>query len=147
MAPGALTGDGGKTHEAHEYHLMVVAATRRTRGLEAAVIDNDLMTIHSLDDNNPRQYSVRVAGLVELLIAKLHKIAERIDSPGRLIDKNAHDIYRILRSMEVGSMSATFDLLLKETVCAYTTTSAIGYLRDYLCHKPKCTWISHGRAR
>jgi hypothetical protein len=34
-----------------------------------------------------------------LVVAKLHKIGERENTPTRLVNKDAHDLYRILRAV------------------------------------------------
>ncbi|MFI7438420.1 hypothetical protein [Nonomuraea indica] len=54
------------------------------------------MNVTALDPDDDRAYQVRVAGPAALLVAKLHKIAERVSVPHRLNDKDAHDAYRIL---------------------------------------------------
>src|SRR5207245_3381050 len=71
---------------------------RRTAGLEAVLIDHDQLEVVSLDPNDGRSISVRVAGPAALLIAKLHKIAERAaelagapQRRNRLNDKDAAD--------------------------------------------------------
>ena len=43
-----------------------------------------------------RSAIINVAGPAALLVAKLHKIGERVGSPDRLNDKDAHDAYRLL---------------------------------------------------
>ncbi len=54
-------------------------ATRRATGLEAVLIDHDLRLIAALDPEDPRTVTVRVAGPTALIIAKLHKLHDRID--------------------------------------------------------------------
>jgi hypothetical protein len=62
MVPEFLAGPGGPRargarippHDAH--------ATRRARGLEAALIDNDLMTVSALEPEDNRSYQALVAG-------------------------------------------------------------------------------------
>ncbi|MFF2109339.1 hypothetical protein [Rhodococcus koreensis] len=67
-------------------------AMRIATGLEGCVVDNTVMTITALDNADHRAYDVRVAGTAALRVAKIH---ERLDTPGRLQNKDAHDIYRI----------------------------------------------------
>ena len=50
---------------------------RRATGLEAAVVDNELMVVGALDASDPRRHEVRVAGTAALVVAKVHKIGER----------------------------------------------------------------------
>jgi hypothetical protein len=79
-------------------------ATRLTPGLEAALLDNDTMTIGSLEpDLDPRTVQVRVAGAAALLVAKAHKLDERINDAAagrthRPQPKDAGDIVRLMRS-------------------------------------------------
>ncbi len=47
-----------------------------------------------------REFEVAVAGPAALLVAKLHKIHDRIDTPPRSDNKDAHDVYRLLRAVE-----------------------------------------------
>lgn len=67
-------------------------AARKARGLEAALIDYGELEVAALDSNDDRAIKVKVAGGAALLVAKLHKIAERLDQLHRLNDKDAHDI-------------------------------------------------------
>ncbi len=90
MVPEALAGGParrGARIPPHSRH-----ATRRTRGLEAAVVDHAPMTITALDPRDRRHAEIAVAGPAALLVAKLHKLGERKNDPGRLVDKDAHDI-------------------------------------------------------
>jgi Nucleotidyltransferase len=94
MVPEALAGTVGSRGARippHSRH-----ATRRASGLEAAVVDHEPMTVAALDPDDPRRADMAVAGPAALLVAKLHKLGERQDTPARLIDKDAHDIYRLL---------------------------------------------------
>lgn len=45
------------------------------------------MEVGSLEAADDRRFEIEVAGPAALLVAKLHKIAERVDSPGRAEDK------------------------------------------------------------
>jgi hypothetical protein len=63
-------------------------AARVARGLEGVLLDADLMRVGALDDSDVRGFDVRVAGPAGLLVSKLHKIADRTDSP-RAKDKDA----------------------------------------------------------
>jgi hypothetical protein len=77
MVPEQLAGPGGKNARAARIPPHDRRATRRARGLEAAVVDNDVLEIRTLDATGARRVNARVAGPAALLIAKLHKIAER----------------------------------------------------------------------
>ncbi len=59
-------------------------AARKAPGLEAAIVDNDVMTIAALDDEDHRTISSKVAGPTALLIAKAHKIDDRLREEARV---------------------------------------------------------------
>src|SRR5699024_7840413 len=98
MVPAAVAGAGrrGGRVPPHDSKAM-----RRARGLEAALVDNSKKTIDARDTTSDlRAFEVSVAGPSALLIAKLHKIHDRVGTPTRLDNKDAHDVYRILRAVE-----------------------------------------------
>ena len=94
MVPETLGGQGGRRGARIPPHGR--RATRRAAGLEAAIVDNAPMTIGALDPGDRRQTTVAVAAPAALLVAKLYKIGERQHQPRRLVNKDAHDIYRLL---------------------------------------------------
>ena len=127
MVPDAVAGAGrrGVRLPPHDSKAM-----RRARGLEAALTDNSKMTIRALDaDADPREFEVSVAGPAALLVAKLHKIHDRIGSPSRLDNKDAHDVYRLLRAIETDVFVAAIVRLLNEEVSAQVTSEAVGHLQ------------------
>lgn len=84
---GARLGPHGKT------------AARKIPGLEAAILDNSLMTIDSLEAGEDRAIDVKVAGPLALLVAKAIKIQERLDQTkrrDRILAKDAGDVYRLM---------------------------------------------------
>lgn len=89
-------------------------AARRARGLEAAVVDNSLLDVTALAPADARSHSVRVAGTAARLVAKLHKLAERVGSVHRLNDKDAHDIYRVLVAIETDELVTAFGVVLED---------------------------------
>lgn len=103
MVPELLSGAGGKRGGRIPPHHK--GATRRATGLEAAVVDHAPMTVPSLDPEDPRTAEVAVAGPGALLVAKLHKIGERRGTPNRLVDKDAHDIYRLLVAIQSAELA------------------------------------------
>lgn len=134
MVPAALAGSGGRRGARippHSRH-----ATRRTPGLEAAVVDHAPMTITALDSDDRRSAVIEVAGPAALLVAKLHKLGERQDRPERLLDKDAHDIYRLLAATDTGSLSRTLADLRKDELAGATTTEAIHYLDQLFASRP-----------
>lgn len=135
MVPDALAEGGGSRGARippHSKH-----ATRRTVGLEACVIDNEILLISALDPVDKRTFNARVAGPAALLIAKVHKIHERRDEPGRLNDKDAHDVYRLLlATTDMAALAASFDRLLSDSVSKAVTQRAIDWLPELFANGP-----------
>ncbi len=103
MVPAALAGPGRRGARLGTHGNRTA---RRARGLEAALIDNAPMRVGSLEPMDQRCFLVRVAGPAALLIAKLHKLADRQGDAGRLNDKDALDVYRILRGVSTADLAA-----------------------------------------
>ncbi len=112
MVPEALAGTRGRRGVDLPPHDK--RAMRRAVGLEAAVVDNNEMTIQSLGADDWRRVTARVAGPAALLVAKMHKIGERELDPKRLVDKDAHDVYRLLVAIDTSTFVAAFRLLLDD---------------------------------
>ena len=91
-------------------------AARKARGLEAVLVDNQMKTISSLEPRDLRSFEIAVAGVAALLVSKLHKIGEREGEPGRLQDKDALDVLRLLRSVEIVQIASPFQALLANSV-------------------------------
>ncbi|MGH3117884.1 MAG: GSU2403 family nucleotidyltransferase fold protein [Gaiellales bacterium] len=125
MVPEHLAGSGsrrGVRVPPHGKH-----AARRATGLEAAIIDHSPMTVESLDGDG-RNATVNVAGPAALLVAKMHKLGERVDTPDRLNDKDAHDIYRLLVATETRYLAETVRRLLEDELSQAATEQALTYL-------------------
>lgn len=76
-------------------------AARIVRGLEGALVDQDLVLISSFESADTRGHRLQVAGPAALLVSKLHKISERQES-SRQNDKDALDVLRLLRTRWTG---------------------------------------------
>lgn len=87
------------------------------------------MTVRSLDGDG-RNAVINVAGPAALLVAKLHKLGEREDTPDRLNDKDAHDIYRLLVATETGHLAATVQELLANRLSHSVTSEALAYMQQ-----------------
>lgn len=105
-------------------------ATRRATGLEAALIDNDLCLIEALDPEDTRTVTVRVAGPTALIVAKLHKLHDRIDDERRLADKDAGDVYRLMQSTPAATVITTMGRLLADPLAGGSVRVALDYLDD-----------------
>ncbi len=66
-------------------------AARQIPGLEAVLVDHSPMVVTSLDPADRRSIEVEVAGVAALLVAKAHKLHDRLDQgkAHRLDDKDA----------------------------------------------------------
>jgi hypothetical protein len=128
MVPEALSGQGGRRGARIPPHSN--DATRRASGLEAALVDNAPMTIRALDPGDDRETTVAVAGPTALLVSKLHKLGERRDQPGRLVDKDAHDIYRLFVATDPVAVARRLVELAADPFCGAATRTAIAYLRE-----------------
>ena len=128
MAPEALSGAGrrGARLGAHGNRV-----ARRVKGLEGALIDRQRSVITSLDPADRRAIAMWVAGPGALLVAKIHKIGERIGDASRVRDKDALDVLRLLRSVDTTSMAERIDLLLTSDVALTVTIEAIDMLAEY----------------
>ena len=146
MVPEALAGAGGRSARGARIPPHSKKATRRARGLEAVLVDNDEMEIRALDPEDARCARVRVAGPAALLVAKVHKIWERRDSPNRLNDKDAHDAYRLLRSYETAELADTVRRLLHDELCGDVTAEAIDRLAELFSSPDALGAVMAGRA-
>lgn len=103
-------------------------AARRAKGLEGALIDRELMTIAALDPADQRTVELWVAGPGALLVAKIHKIAERVGAQDRVRDKDALDILRLLRAIDTADLARRLAVLANTDLSADVTDEAIGLL-------------------
>jgi len=131
MVPESLAGPGSRDARGARIPPHDRRATRRAVGLEAAMVDAGTMTITALDPLDPRSFTVRVAGPAALLVAKLHKIGERAaDNSRRLVDKDAHDVYRLLRAVPTAALRDAFQRLQADPLSRGVTETALTYLAD-----------------
>jgi hypothetical protein len=105
-------------------------AARRAVGLEAALVDHSTMTVTALEPADTRQFEVEVAGAAALLVAKAHKIHDRLASnrPGRAEDKDAADVYRLMQTTSPTDVAARLGTLRQHEIAGPVTEAAIGYL-------------------
>ncbi|WP_448712446.1 hypothetical protein [Microbacterium profundi] len=134
MVPDQVAGKGrrGVTVGPHDRGSM-----RRTVGLEATLVDNGILSVAGLADNDGRRIDVRVAGTAGLLVAKLHKVSERLETPRRRDDKDAHDIYRILVAISTEDLVDTFRVLLNDVVSEAVTSDALSMLERVFASGPE----------
>ncbi|MGH7656319.1 MAG: hypothetical protein ACREN6_16835 [Gemmatimonadaceae bacterium] len=89
---------------------------RKATGLEAALVDRDVTTLDALDLADPRHVQLAVAGPAALLVAKVHKMLDRVERPDRTRDKDALDVYRLLRAVPTEELARRFRTLLADDV-------------------------------
>ncbi len=143
MVPEHLAGSGsrrGVRIPPHDNH-----SARRAAGLEAAIIDRSPMSVESLDEDG-RSAVINVAGPAALLVAKLHKLGERVDTPDRLNDKDAHDIYRLLVATETADLATTVRGLEADEVSKDITAQALVYLEQLFASPQALGSTMAGRA-
>ena len=92
-------------------------AARKTRGVEGALVDHD-----------PFLLGVNVAGAAALVVAKAHKLGERLATPSRLLAKDADDLYRLFEATAVTQMATTTKRLLADERSSAATKQALDYL-------------------
>jgi hypothetical protein len=127
LVPEAVGGPGRRAARIGDHGKRTA---RKARGLEAALLDWNRLEVGSLDETDDRRFEIKVAGPSALLVAKLHKIAERVDEPGRAVDKDALDVLRLLRAVPIETLAGGLRRLAGEELTAPVTTEAGGFLRD-----------------
>jgi hypothetical protein len=100
--------------------------------LEGALVDNSVMRLNALDVGDRRRFEIRVAGPSALLVAKLHKLADRgaEREARRLRDKDALDVFRILRAIPAERLAQGLRQLRDSALAGDITREAITHLGD-----------------
>lgn len=90
------------------------------------------MIIAALDSLDMRSIEVDVAGVAALLIAKAHKIHDRVavNKINRLNDKDAADVLRLMQVTIPSEMATTFAMLIENEIAGEPTRNAIQYLDE-----------------
>ena len=139
MVPEALAGAGSRGARLGPHGKRVA---RRAKGLEAALVDRKRMEIVSLERNDDRSVVMSVAGPAALLVAKVHKVAERTGTSDRVSDKDALDVLRLLQATEdTATLAARLVDLADDMVSAEVTTEAVSQLEP-LFGSPDAVGIS-----
>lgn len=109
-------------------------AARKAPGLEAALVDNDLMPISAVEPADDRIIEARVAGPTALLIAKAYKIHDRLAGrerrPDRLVDKDASDVYRLMVTTPPDEVNEVLRRLADDERVAEPARVGIEWLRE-----------------
>ena len=104
-------------------------AAMKVRGLEGALVSHRVRKITSLVPGADRSCLLKVARPAALLVSKVHKIGERLESgdarrQGQL-PKDAFDIYRLLRAVDTAELASEFALLQSDEISSGVTSEAL----------------------
>lgn len=125
MVPEAFAGPGTRAARLGPHGKRVA---RRAKGLEASLVDHELMLIESLDPADTRSATMLVAGPGALLVAKTHKIAERVEAGDRIRDKDALDVLRLLQGTDTPTLASRLERLLECGASRNVTVEAVSLL-------------------
>jgi hypothetical protein len=135
LVPAKLHTGGGRRGARIPPHSR--RAARVVPGLEAAAVDHERREIRALDPADARVISMQVATPAALVVAKLYKIGERHDqAPGRLLDKDAHDLFRLLRAVAAVPVATSLGRLREDPIAGPVTIQALAWLQT-LCGSPE----------
>lgn len=128
MVPEALAPEGGRRSVRIEPHDKM--AMRKAPGLEGVVIDNDRMNVGTLDGKDVRSIDVRVAGPAALMVAKLHKLNDRVKAgrADRIADKDAADVFRLMQATPVIALLERLRPLLTHSMAGQPSSAAVELL-------------------
>lgn len=127
MVPESLAGRGRRAARIPP-HADYVA--RRAGGLEAALVDNALVELSAFDSADQRVFEIRVAGPAALLVAKAHKLRERLGDRRRSSNKDALDAYRLLRDVQEEIMLGGYRRLIGDDISKGVSIQALDYLEE-----------------
>jgi hypothetical protein len=129
MVPEAVGGSGRRAARLAGHNAQVA---RKARGLEAALIDKGPIAVKAFDEGDTRAFTIAIAGPAALLISKLHKIEERLAEgrPGRMDDKDALDVLRVLQAVRTSELAHAFHRLLRDEIAGNVTREALTVLAN-----------------
>ncbi len=128
MVPERYAPAGGRRSVRLPPHDKMIA--RKAIGLEGSIIDHDLIDVGALDDSDPRRFTVRVAGPAALIVAKVHKLSDRLAEGkiDRIADKDAADVYRLMLTVPVNEFLLRLRPLLDDETAAPVCREAVDLL-------------------
>ena len=125
MVPETLAGAGSRGARLGSHGNK---AARRATGLEGALVDRERMEITALEPGVERSIAMLVAGPAALLVAKVHKIAERTGTGDRVSDKDGLDVLRLLQAIDTPTFAAGLAHLANHEISAAVTAEAVSQL-------------------
>ncbi|MFQ6026319.1 MAG: GSU2403 family nucleotidyltransferase fold protein [Dehalococcoidia bacterium] len=130
LVPAALGGRPGHRGAGLGPHGNLAAM--QVRGIEGALVDHQPMWITALDRADSRSFVVEVAGPAALLVAKVHKVAERTEEPAhRQDDKDAFDIYRLLLAIQTEELATNLKRLRDHELSATVSQEALSLFEEH----------------
>lgn len=130
IVPEAVASGGGRRGARLGVHGKLAA--RRARGLEGVLIDHGTMTVAALDPADARSVEAEIAGPAALLVAKAHKLHDRVASgkATRIDDKDAADVVRLMQTTAPATVGATLATLSRDDIAGPVTVDAVSYLEQ-----------------
>lgn len=122
LVPDALAGPGRRGARLPGHGKR---SARRAKGIEGVLVDNVERVVAALNTDDNRSFNVRVAGPASLLVAKTHKIAERVDDPNRLLEKDALDVLRLLQAIPTADLANAIGRLRADELAGAVTEEAL----------------------
>jgi len=127
LVPDSLGGPGRRAARIPPHHKRTA---RKVLGLEGALVDRDIHRMGALDPGDARVFDVSVAGPAALLVAKVFKIRDRVDDPGRETDKDALDVLRLLQAVPTQELVRRLEVLKADERSRAVTVEALERLPD-----------------
>jgi hypothetical protein len=123
-------------------------AARQALGLEAALIDHSPMVVAALDPTDDRAIEVEVAGVAALLVAKAHKLHDRVESDQqrRIADKDASDVLRLMQTTSPSQVGTTFAALADDAVAGKPTSDGLVYIDELFGRRGRAGVVMAARA-
>jgi predicted nucleotidyltransferase len=128
LVPESLGGQGGRRGARIPPHSKHSA--RKVAGLEAALVDNEVRSIPAMEPGDTREIDIKVAGPAGLTVAKAHKLGERKENPGRLVNKDAHDLYRLLRATDTEEVGQRYRRALDDPLSREAARLGLDFLAE-----------------
>ena len=125
LVPQILAGKGRRAARIPPHAKL---SARKVLGLEGALVDRDVFTIEPLDSSDKRQFELLVAGPAALIVAKVFKIMDRESDFDRISNKDALDLYRLLRGTTTVDLVVRFNALTSNSLSSQVTDTAIRQL-------------------
>lgn len=128
LVPASLVapaGSRGARIPPHSKH-----SSRKVEGLEAAVVDHHPMVVRALEAEDQRCHEINVASPASLLVAKAFKLFERVNNRSRVLDKDAHDLYRLARATETSAVIDGYQRLFEDRRSELVARQSLDYLRE-----------------